>query len=178
MLDLILKYLSIITLAGAAISFVVGLVKYLDQRNREERTTRYKLFHDLMGPIVARGERPNEGLALSQQAAAVYELQHFKDYSYPSVPILQDMRDRWGNEPEIPRLLLRAIDETLEVLRRTPAGRCKRLWRVLSRLFSPCGSGFKFKKRGQLFIRTHNKASGVLTLCGSNPQLLLLMIRA
>jgi hypothetical protein len=69
MLDEILKYLSIITVAGAAISFVVGLFKYLDQRNREERTTRFKMFHDLMGPIVARGERANEGLALSQQVA-------------------------------------------------------------------------------------------------------------
>jgi len=38
-----------------------------------------------MGPIADRGERPNEGLALSQQVAAIYELQHFKDYSYASV---------------------------------------------------------------------------------------------
>ena len=117
MIDTTLKYLSLITVAGAAISFVVGLVKYLDQRKREERTTRFKMFHDLMGPIVARGERPNEGLALSQQVAAVYELQHFKDYSYASVPILEDMRARWEKDRETPQLLLRAIDDTLKVLR-------------------------------------------------------------
>jgi len=117
LIDTILKYLSLITVAGAAISFVVGLVKYLDQRKREERTTRFKMFHDLMGPIVARGERPNEGLALSQQVAAVYELQHFKDYSYASVPILEDMRARWEKDRETPQLLLRAIDDTLKVLR-------------------------------------------------------------
>jgi len=116
-IDTILKYLSLITVAGAAISFVVGLVKYLDQRKREERTTRFKMFHDLMGPIVARGERPNEGLALSQQVAAVYELQHFKDYSYASVPILEDLLARWGKDRETPRLLLKAIDDTLKVLR-------------------------------------------------------------
>jgi hypothetical protein len=28
-----------------------------------------------------------------------------------------------------------------------------------------------FEKRGQLFIRTHNEAPGVLTLCGHNPKL-------
>jgi hypothetical protein len=95
LLDTILKYLSLITVAGAAISFVVGLIKYLDQRKREERTTRFKMFHDLMGPIVTRGERANEGLALSQQVAAIYELQHFKDYSYASLPILEDLRARW-----------------------------------------------------------------------------------
>lgn len=117
LIDTILKYLSLITVAGAAISFVVGLVKYLDQRKREERTTRFKMFHDLMGPIVARGERPNEGLALSQQVAAVYELQHFKDYSYASVPILEDLLARWGKDRETPRLLLKAIDDTLKVLR-------------------------------------------------------------
>ena len=116
MMDTILKYLSVITVAGAAISFIVGLVKYLDQRKREELTTRFKTFHELMGPIVARGERPNEGLALSQQVAAVYELQHFKDYSYASVPILEDLRARWGKEKETPQLLLRAIDDTLKVL--------------------------------------------------------------
>jgi len=115
-MDTILKYLSVITVAGAAISFIVGLVKYLDQRKREELTTRFKTFHELMGPIVARGERPNEGLALSQQVAAVYELQHFKDYSYASVPILEDLRARWGKEKETPQLLLRAIDDTLKVL--------------------------------------------------------------
>ena len=43
MLDSILKYLSIITVAGAAISFAIGLLKYLDQRKREERTKRYEL---------------------------------------------------------------------------------------------------------------------------------------
>jgi len=109
LIDTILKYLSLITVAGAAISFVVGLVKYLDQRKREERTTRFKMFHDLMGPIVARAERPNEGLALSQQVAAVYELQHFKDYSYASVPILEDMRARWEKDRETPQLLLRPL---------------------------------------------------------------------
>ena len=117
MLDVILKYLSIITVAGAAISFVVGLIKYLDQRKREERTTRFRMFHELVGPIAAWKERANE--ALSQQVAAVYELQHFKDYSYASVPILDDMRTRWGNDPAMPPLLLRAIDETLEVLRQS-----------------------------------------------------------
>ena len=64
-----------------------------------------------MGPIAARAERPNGGVALSQQVAAVYELQHFKDYSYASVPILEDMRGRWGSEQQTPQLLLRAIDD-------------------------------------------------------------------
>lgn len=72
--DSILKYLSIATVAGAAISFVVGLIKYLDQRNREEKTKRYEIYHGLMRKISAQGDKPNEGLPLTQQVAAVYEL--------------------------------------------------------------------------------------------------------
>jgi hypothetical protein len=33
MIDSILKYVSLITVAGAAISFAIGFWKYLDQRN-------------------------------------------------------------------------------------------------------------------------------------------------
>jgi hypothetical protein len=51
MLETILKYLSVITVAGAAISFIVGLIKYLDQPRPEERTMRFKMFHDLMKEV-------------------------------------------------------------------------------------------------------------------------------
>jgi hypothetical protein len=116
MIEAILKYLSVITVAGAAISFVIGFVKYLDQRNREERTKRYELFHDLMRRISAQGEKPNEGLPLTQQVAAVYELQHFKEYAYASVPILEHLRGYFA-EKNSPAVLLHAIDETLKALK-------------------------------------------------------------
>jgi hypothetical protein len=54
-MDSLLKYLSLITIAGAAVSFVVGLIKYVDVRKREERTKRFELFHDLMRRISAQG---------------------------------------------------------------------------------------------------------------------------
>jgi len=116
MIDEILKYISVITVAGAGISFVVGLIKYLDQRNREERTKRFELYHDLMRRISAQGERPNEGLPLTQQVAAIYELQHFKDYAYASLPILEHLR-AYFEEKKVPLILLNAIDETIKALR-------------------------------------------------------------
>src|SRR6516165_7179215 len=36
---------------------------------------------------------------------------------------------------------------------------------------------FEFQKRSQLFFRSHNKASAVLTLCGHNPKLSAFVIR-
>jgi hypothetical protein len=36
---------------------------------------------------------------------------------------------------------------------------------------------FQFHKRSQLFIRTHNKASNVLALCGHNPKSSALVMR-
>ena len=65
MVEIIIKYLSVITVAGAAISFVVGLFKYLDQRNQKERTKRFELFHDLMHHVSARGDGTNETLPLT-----------------------------------------------------------------------------------------------------------------
>ena len=117
MIDEILKYISLIAVAGAGISFVIGLLKYLDQRNREERTKRFELYHDLMRRISAQGERPSEGLPLTQQIAAVYELQHFKDYAYASLPILAHLRV-YFEEKKAPLVLMNAIDETTKALKR------------------------------------------------------------
>jgi len=115
MVDKILQYISIITVAGAGISFVVGFIKYLDQRNREERTRRFELYHDLMRRVSAKGEGTNDGLPLTQQVAAVYELQHFKEYAYASVPILKHARAEFTDK-NAPPLLLNAIDETIRAL--------------------------------------------------------------
>ena len=117
MLDSVLKYLSVITVAGAAISFVIGFIKYLDQRSREERTKRYELFHDLMRRISAQGSKPGEGLPLTQQLAAIYELRQFAEYSYASVPILQHVRKHF-EEMNSPEVVLTAIDDTLSSLKR------------------------------------------------------------
>ncbi len=118
MIDSILKYLSLIAVAGAAISFMVGLVKYLDQRKREERTKRFELFHDLMRRIAADGERSGEGLPLTQQVAAVYELQHVEEYAYASIPILEYLRKEFAEKDDVrAALLLNAIDDTLAALK-------------------------------------------------------------
>ncbi len=113
MIESLLKYVSLLAVAGAAISFVVGLIKYFDQRNLQERTRRFELFHNLMGRVSAYGEHPDHGLPLSQQAAAVYELQHFPEYGYASIPILKALREHFQSAHP---LLLQAIDETLKAL--------------------------------------------------------------
>lgn len=55
-------------------------------------------------------------MALTQQLAAIYQLQEFMEYGYASVPILENLRAEFavigGAEP-----LLRAIDSTLMKLR-------------------------------------------------------------
>jgi hypothetical protein len=115
MVDKILQYISIITVAGAGISFVVGFIKYIDQRNREEHTKRFELYHDLMRRVAAKGEGTDRGLPMTQQVAAVYELQHFKEYAYASVPIRQHVRTEFTDK-NAPPLLLNAIDETIRAL--------------------------------------------------------------
>lgn len=116
-MEAVLKYLSVISVAGAGIAFVVGLWKYLDQRAREERTRRFEVYHDLMRRISAFEETGAEGLPLTQQCAAIYELQHFKDYSYASIPILTDLRQYYmAKASSAPSVLLTALDASLQAL--------------------------------------------------------------
>ncbi|MDI1238208.1 MAG: hypothetical protein PSV26_12055 [Polaromonas sp.] len=116
MIDSILKYLSLITLAGAAVSFAFGFIKYMDQRNREERTKRFELFHGLMRRVSARGDAAGEGLPLTQQLAAIYELQQFNEYAYASIPILEHLRTSFATSTASAPLLT-AIDSTIAKLR-------------------------------------------------------------
>ena len=116
MLDTLLKYVSLITAFGAAIAFIVGLLKYLDQRRREDRTKRFELYHDLMRRISAFSEHEGAAVPMSQQVAAVYELQHFTDYAFASIPILEHLQSFYTQGHAAP-VLLTAIEKTLDVLR-------------------------------------------------------------
>ena len=116
MLEEILKYLSLITVSGAGISFIVGLVKYIDQRDREERNKRFEMFHGLMRSVAARGGLQGEILPTTQQAAAIYELQHFKEYSYASIPILEDLKKEF-EEIDVHKVLHKATNDTIAALR-------------------------------------------------------------
>ena len=116
MIDTVLKYLSVITVSGAAISFVIGLIKYLDQRSREEKTKRFELYHDLMCRVSAQGVNAGDGLPLTQQLAAIYELQHFEEYAYASIPILEHIRIQFSQTPAASPLVA-AINATLAKLK-------------------------------------------------------------
>lgn len=117
MLEIILKYLSIITVSGAGISFVIGLWKYLDQRKIEARNTRYKMYHDLMGRISA-SDGSSGTLPLSQQVAAAYELQNFPEYSKTSLSVLRHL-EIFFRQKKASNVLLEAITDTISVLERS-----------------------------------------------------------
>jgi len=113
--EVLVKYVALISLAGAGISFIAGLWKYLDQRNREERNRRFETYHDLMRTVSAF-EKDGNACPLTQQMAAIYELQHFRDYAYASTPILKHLRDFYGKKAAPPELI-EALDATLSALR-------------------------------------------------------------
>jgi hypothetical protein len=109
--ELFLKYLSQISVCGAAVSFIFGLIKWLDQRNREREDKEYQYFHKMV--CLASGSDEAGGrIKLPQQVAAIYQLQRYKQYSFASVPVLElllvDFKD---NEH-----LKKAITETIAKL--------------------------------------------------------------
>jgi hypothetical protein len=98
-MDEALKYLSLITACGAGISFVIGLFKWIDQRNREQEQKTYEAFHRMVC------------------IAAIYQLQAYKQYAFASIPVLQLMQFDYGSQKD-PRSshMEIALRKTIEVL--------------------------------------------------------------
>ena len=91
----VLKYVSLITLCGTAISFIIGLIKWIDQRNREQEQKQFEAFHKMV--CIASGvDETGKTVKMVQQIAAIYQLQAYKKYSYASVPVLKLMQFEYG----------------------------------------------------------------------------------
>lgn len=112
----VLKYASLITLSGAAISFIIGLIKWIDQRNREMEQKQYEIFHKMV--CIASGvDDSGKTVKMAQQIAAIYQLQAYQKYSFASVPVLEHLKFELGTakDTRIKNLLL-ALEKTIEVL--------------------------------------------------------------
>jgi hypothetical protein len=115
LLELLVKYTALISLGGAGIGFVFATWKYIDQRNREERTRRFQIYHDLMRTISAF-DKDGSACPLTQQLAAIYELRHFKDYAFSSIPVLEHLKVDYTNRTA-PAVLVKALEDTIISLR-------------------------------------------------------------
>ncbi len=112
----ILKYVSLITLCGTAVSFVIGLIKWMDQRNKEQEQKQYEAFHRMV--CIASGvDEAGKTVKMVQQIAAIYQLQAYKKYAFASIPVLKLMQFEYGkaqddrsNHMEI------ALNQTIEEL--------------------------------------------------------------
>jgi len=115
-METILKYISIITLCGAAISFIIGLIKWIDQRNREQEQSQFAAFHKMV--CIASGvDESGKTVKMVQQVAAIYQLQAYKQYSFASIPVLQLMQFEFEKvNDERSSYFEKALRETIEVL--------------------------------------------------------------
>ena len=86
----ILKNISLISMSGAAITFIFGLIKWIDQRNREMEQKQYEAFHNMVRLASGVDESGNT-IKMAQQLAAVYQLQAYKKYSFASIPVLEHL---------------------------------------------------------------------------------------
>lgn len=111
-----LKYISLITVTGAAISFVIGLIKWIDQRNREQKQKEYEAFHKMV--CIASGiNQEGNVVKMVQQIAAIYQLQAYSQYSFASIPVLQLMQFEYSQTSDNrSEFMEKALSETLNVL--------------------------------------------------------------
>jgi hypothetical protein len=112
----ILKYISQIALSGAAFSFVIGLIKWIDQRNRDREEKQSQSFHKMV--CLASGtDESGRTIKMAQQVAAIYQLQRYKQYAFASIPVLQlllyELRETKDARSDH---LIKAMEETLAKL--------------------------------------------------------------
>ena len=112
----LLKYTSLIALCGTAISFVIGLIKWIEQRNREQEQKQFAAFHKMV--CIASGvDETGKTVKMAQQIAAIYQLQAYKQYSFASIPVLELMQFEFGKtQDERSVHLEKALRETIKVL--------------------------------------------------------------
>jgi hypothetical protein len=113
----ILKYASLIALLGTAISFIVGFVKWLDQRNREQDQKQHEVFFKMICLASGKNEA-GQVIAMNQQIAAIYQLQNYPKYAFAAIPILELMKFEFGEKNPDPRsnFMLQALDSTAKAL--------------------------------------------------------------
>lgn len=114
----ILEYVSLITLCGAAISFVIGLIKWIDQRNREQEQKQYEAFHKMV--CIASGvDESGRTVKMVQQVAAIYQLQLYKKYAFASIPVLKLMEFEFGEKQDKRATHMeKALSESIHALSR------------------------------------------------------------
>ena len=115
-MEMVLKYLSQIALSGAALSFVIGLIKWIDQRNRDQEEKQYQSFHKMV--CLASGtDESGRTIKMVQQVAAIYQLQRYRQYAFASIPVLQLLLYEI-NEAQDTRVehLKKAMNETIAKL--------------------------------------------------------------
>lgn len=114
-MDQFVQYLSLFTFIGSAISFSIGLFKWIDQRNREQDQKRYEAFHKMV--CLASGvDETGRGIKMVQQIAAIYQLQAYKQYAFASIPVLKLMQCESIYQNHTDKFIKNALSETIDAL--------------------------------------------------------------
>ncbi|MEH8165500.1 hypothetical protein [Aeromonas allosaccharophila] len=117
-MEIVLKYISLITACGTGIAFVIGLFKWIDQRARDQEQRVYEAFHKMVC-LASGADESGRTVKMVQQIAAIYQLQRYKQYAFASIPILKLMQFEFShckdNEPRS-KHLEQALKTTIYVL--------------------------------------------------------------
>jgi len=113
----ILKYVSLISMSGVIISFIIGLIKWIDSRNRDIEQKQYEAFHNMVRTASGIDES-GKTVKMAQQLAAIYQLQAYKKYSFASIPVLEHLKYETTNTKDTrAEPLIKAFDVTISVLK-------------------------------------------------------------
>jgi hypothetical protein len=83
----------------AYFSLVIPILKFLQDKRKEERNKRFENYHKLIDALV--GGQQGIQVMRDRQIAIIFELRNFKDYYPVTMRILSGLKTTWGSDPGI-----------------------------------------------------------------------------
>jgi hypothetical protein len=103
--NLILENLGVII--GVIVSYIaliLPIIKYLQDKRREEKNKRFENYHKLIKELVDANEN-GENPKIDRQIAVAFELRNFKEYYPVTKRILEGLKNLWCEKQNASRLI-------------------------------------------------------------------------
>lgn len=100
---------AIISMLIPILALAFSSIRYVNIKQNEQRQQRFENYHILIHKLVRAG---SENRGIESQQAIIFELRNYKEYKEVTARILTDLKEDWGNFPE----LIKEIKLTLKCL--------------------------------------------------------------
>ena len=110
------KWIEIVGLLIAFLTFFLPLYKYITQKREELRDKRFQTYHNLIQKLV---QPDDDGvLMLDRQIATAYEFRNYPEYYELTERIFTDLKEQWSSDDNNTRIV-KELDLTINYINNT-----------------------------------------------------------